>query len=678
MQFYARRAECKHIVWAGPLVSTAATLNVADELRGRSCPTCGKVVGKVDFVVFEEPQPTFDEPPAPRNAVNKLKKASNSDAKKTRRHLERLRAETGGLAATLKESALKMAPPDWQGTLSKVPVGVLQTYEPNAECIRFNDSAMPAIVFHQGLGGFLFKMNRSVFPLVRMGTMNGAATTFVEDKKSRAALQVQAVDTALEFLGVGGPRSKDLVEIPMIARAIEMPLTRTMAAFVLCHEYGHAVLNHADELRAIGGGSSFSLLERSRAMEYEADAWGQDALIGAFTGGRRFEESLGILDDLLPSNSALLKQDISLAAPCIALLYFEFLDVVEARLAEHGAAQVATLSPYRRRARMSREEDSSTHPSNKDRFRALYDHLSKHGNFTAHTWVEAFETRLEEIMGDLDGSIDRTRAVRGKRLTSRLPWGRRTKRKPESWRDTVNQLDDRNDLRIKLQKAFQAAENSGSGTYMSLDQEEVGRHLKMLEDKAMQHYRRQEHSEAERLFMQILDYGETIDSVTLYPMLGASRQAQGDRDGAVAAYRRCIELVPGSDFAAHSGLMLGMMLIDEDDDRGAEAPLEAAIASSAADVRLQATYLLGTIAHRRDNVDEALRLYRQVYSERNTKLDIFPRVPALAALNIGGALEVRGEFAQAVKMFEYARGHLTDDSANLAIAEQHLRAIRSR
>jgi len=73
MQFFARRAECKHIVWAGPLVNTAATLNVAEELRGRSCPTCGEVVHKVDFVAFRKPTSTFDESPAPRNVDGRLR-----------------------------------------------------------------------------------------------------------------------------------------------------------------------------------------------------------------------------------------------------------------------------------------------------------------------------------------------------------------------------------------------------------------------------------------------------------------------------------------------------------------------------------------------------------------------------------------------------------------------------
>lgn len=680
MQFYARRIECKHIVWAGPLVNTSATLMVAEELRGRTCPTCGKAVRKVDFVVFEEPQPTFDEPPAPRNTRNKLKNASSKDVQKTKQHLNRLGAATDGLAAMLKESAVKLAPPDWRATLSQIPVGLLRTYEPNAECIRFKDSAMPAIVFHQGLGSFLFKMNRSILPLFRLGTMKGPATSFVEDRKTRTALQAQAVDTALEFLGVGEPRPKDLVEIPLAAMALEMPLTRTMAAFVLCHEYGHAVLNHADELRSIGSAPKFSLLERSRAMEHEADAWGQDALIGAFTGGDQFEDSLEILDELFESDASFMKQDISLAAPCGALLYFEFLDAVEERLVRHGvdiAAQAAPLSPYRRRARMSGQEGHSTHPSNKDRFQKLYGHLSKHGNFTAHTWVEAFETRLQEITGDLDGFIDRTGAVRGRKLASRIRWGRKAKRKPGSWRDTVDRLDDRDDLRIKLQNALQAVE--GQGTYRSLDQNQVGRHLRDLETRAMRHFRKGEHAEAESIFTQILDRGETIESVPLYSMLGASREELGDLDGAIAAHRRCLELIPGSDYAAMSGLYLGNILLHKKNDMdGAEEPLRAATASSIPDVRLHATLSLGTIAHGRDDVENALRLYREVYQQRDTELTMFPEVPAHAALNIGGVLEERGQFTEARKMLEFARDHLADDPRNRAIAERHLRAIRGR
>jgi hypothetical protein len=218
MQFFARRMECKHIIWAGPLVDTAATLNVADELHGRSCPACGEIVRKVDFVAIKKSMSTFDEPPAPRNAENKVKKASNADVKKTQQRLAGLGAETGGLAADLKEAALGLTPPQWRGILAKIPVGILQTYEPNAECIRFKGSAMPAILVHQGLAGYLFKMNRSIYPLIRIGSMDGDVTSFVDDQKTRSALRVQAVDTALEFLGVGKPRSKALVEIPVVAR----------------------------------------------------------------------------------------------------------------------------------------------------------------------------------------------------------------------------------------------------------------------------------------------------------------------------------------------------------------------------------------------------------------------------------------------------------------------------
>jgi hypothetical protein len=62
-------------------------LNVADELRGRSCPMCGGIVRKVDFVAIKKSTSTFDEPPAPRNTENKLKKASNADVKMARQRL---------------------------------------------------------------------------------------------------------------------------------------------------------------------------------------------------------------------------------------------------------------------------------------------------------------------------------------------------------------------------------------------------------------------------------------------------------------------------------------------------------------------------------------------------------------------------------------------------------------
>jgi len=678
MQVFARRVECKHIVWAGPLVDTTATLNVADELRGRSCPTCGEVVRKVDFVAIKKSTSTFDEPPAPRNTENKLKKASKADVKKTRQRLAGLGAETGGLAADLKEAALGLTPPQWRGTLAKIPIGILQTYEPNAECIKFKDSAVPAIVFHQGLAGYLFKVNRSIVPLLRMGSMSGGAISrFVENEKTRSALRVQAVDTALEFLGVGKPRSKVLVEIPMVARLLEMPLTRTTSAFVLCHEYGHAVLNHADELRSVGRDSKFYLLERSKAMEFEADTWGQDAVIGAFTGGKNLEPSLAMLDDLFPGGAPEVKQDISRAAPCVALLYFEFLDVIEERLARHGIDVTAQDALTRRRARMAGKKapEHSIHPSNKERFQALYAHLSEHSNFTTHTWVEAFEVLLDEIKDDLDSLIDKTGAVAGKRLTRRYQWPWRKGRESSSWRDTISHIDDDDDTRIKLQEALQNVE----APVLKLDEAELWRRFEEQKNGAETHYQKKEYAEAEKIYTRMLDSGETTESVPLYPLLGACREQLGDLQGAIAAYRRCLEIVPGSDVAALCGFSLGrILLFDKKDPSGAETALAAATTSHVLDIRAQAMYWLGTIAHDRRDVDAALRRYRDIYALRDSEFTLFPSVIPLAALNIGGVLEERRQLTDAAKMFEYARDHRAIDPKNRAVAEQHLRAMRGR
>ncbi|ANY07875.1 tetratricopeptide repeat protein [Pseudonocardia sp. HH130630-07] len=676
MQAFVRRAECGHIVWAGPLVDTAALLAVADELRGGSCPTCGETVRRVEFtVVRAEGGGTFDTPPAPRNRENRLRRASRADAARTRRSLARLGADTTGLAADLKDAALGLAPPRWRADLRKIPVGILPTYEPNAECITFADSAVPAIVVHQGLAGYLFGMNRSVFPLLRTGSIGGGAgTPFVTDERTRGALRVQAVDTALQFLGVGPLRPAGLVGIPTVVRFLTMPLTRIMSAFVLCHEYGHAVLRHADDLHPAGPGSGFSLLERSRAMEFEADTWGQDAVIGAFSGSANLEPGLAMFDDLFTGDSAPLKKDVSLAAPCVALLYFEFLDVVEERLGRHGVTVAGRDAPTRRRARAA--GDRSTHPSNHDRFRALYAHLTEHGNFSAHTWVEPFESFLGDIRDDLDVLIDRTGAVPGTRFAPRFRWLRR--RRPErasgSWREPMADGGDPG-----LRRALEAGLSNASGEPLQLDAEVLRRHYERQTRRAQQHYDAGEYADAERLFSAVLDGGETVDSVALYPLLGMSREQLGDVEGAIAAYRRCMEVVPGSEHAAASGFCLGKMLwLDRADPDGAEPALRAALASENVDFRAQALLWLGTIAHGRRDVDEALRRYREVYALRGQALGIVPDVVPKAALNIGGVLENRGRRADAVRMFEYARDHPALDAPNRRIAEQRLRGLRGR
>jgi hypothetical protein len=82
-----------------------------------------------------------------------------------------------------------------------------------------------------------------------------------------------------------------------------------MEEFALGHEYGHAVLGHNDQLRKLEtdlGGKTVSYFERSREQEFEADAWAQDLLCGAFC-------------ELRPSAEFDPPADILLAAPAIFL-----------------------------------------------------------------------------------------------------------------------------------------------------------------------------------------------------------------------------------------------------------------------------------------------------------------------------------------------------------------------
>jgi tetratricopeptide (TPR) repeat protein len=348
-----------------------------------------------------------------------------------------------------------------------------------------------------------------------------------------------------------------------------MPLTRTMSAFLLSHEYGHAVLNHADELKQAG---KLLVLERSRAMEHEADAWGQDAVIGAFNGGKPVDNSL----DMLASDGAAdIQRDIAQAAPCIALLYFEFLDTVQERIGDR--------------------DDPGTHPSNQDRFHALYAHLSKHGNFGAHTWVESFERMLNELRDDLDRLIDKTGAVPKRGWKPKWSW--KPKRSTASWRRGYSTLEGDDEKRRRLEERLRDAETRS--TELKLDEAELWRRFERLKGEAEKHYDKQEYAQAERIYRQILEGGETLDTVPLYPMLGCCREQIGDIDGAIAAHRRCLELVPGSDFAAMSGYFLGGLLLDRDDLDGAKTALTAALTSHIPTMREQARAGLDWIEQRR-------------------------------------------------------------------------------
>lgn len=669
MQFFARRSECGHIVWAGPLADTAATLQVSDRLRGGTCPSCRGPVRTVEFIGVRDAGSSFDSAPAPRNAVNKLRKATKADARRCRERLLAMGADVGGLAADLARAARGLTPQAWRAALARIPVGVLDTREPNAECIRFAGVDTPAIVIHQGLASYLHGMNRSLVPLLRVGALGeeDAATHLVENPRTRQALRVQAVHLALDFLGVGRPAPAGLVEVPDLVRFVEMPLTRTMAAFVLCHEYGHAVHNHADDLRGLAGQPRASVLERSRAMELEADVWGQDAVTGAFVHGA-LEPSLAVLDDLFGGGVPDLKADVSHAAPCLALLLFGLLDTVEDRLAAHGVvAAVPETAPLGRRAR---GDADSTHPSNQERFLALHAHLRGNAGPGAQSWVDGYGRLVDELVDDLDATIDRTGAL-DRRLRSRLGWLRRRRPVPPAPpRDSgVTTLADDPDLRGRLEAALDAV----PGDTVALDPAVLQRRFAERRRRADACLERQEYREAARLYGEILDDGETADSIALYPSLALCRERLGDLAGAEAAYRRSMDVAEGSDAAAWSGLLLGQILMFERGDRsGARAPLTIAAGSGVTDVRVQATLWLGMIAHDEQDHDTALRLYREVYDGGSAELTIFTRAVPVAALNIGSLLRHRGRTGEAARMLVVARDHPDSDAGDREAARQWL------
>jgi tetratricopeptide (TPR) repeat protein len=317
-------------------------------------------------------------------------------------------------------------------------------------------------------------------------------------------------------------------------------------------------------------------------MEHEADTWGQDAVIGAFTGGKRFEKSLDIFDQLAPAGGgAILKQDISYAAPCIALLHFEFLDTVAGRLAESGIGVARPLSPA-----------TSTHPSNRDRFEAMHAHLSRNAGFSSHTWVSAFEDLLNDIKSDLDRFLDRTGSV-GRRLSPRF-WRRsRPTPAPAPWGTPIPQM--RDDDRILMQKAL----GKVGGDQVPLDRAAVLQRFERKRDEAHKLYDEGDFAGAERALTRLVEHHETADSVGLYPLLGRCREEIGDRAGAMTAYRRCLEVLPDSDPATIAAFLLGRILLVENNDiEGAKAAFTIAATSHDAGISEMARDFLARIGAR--------------------------------------------------------------------------------
>jgi tetratricopeptide (TPR) repeat protein len=187
---------------------------------------------------------------------------------------------------------------------------------------------------------------------------------------------------------------------------------------------------------------------------------------------------------------------------------------------------------------------------------------------------------------------------------------------------------------FKLQEALQNLEGQGQMSQtLKLDEAELRRRFEERKNRAEAHYQKEEHAKAEKIYTQILDSGETTESVQLYPLLGMCSEQLGDLQGAIAAYRRCLEIVPGRDVAAMCGFSLGRILwFDKKDPGGAERALTAATTSQILDIRVQAMFWLGTIAHDRRDVEAALRRYRDIYALRDSEFTLFPSVIPLAAL----------------------------------------------
>lgn len=634
---------CLHIVFAAEMRTTSDILQTRREFVDSACPVCGHSTGRISPFFFKseiEAGTKLDE-----KRRSDLQTAPTNfgawDTWKASRKLRSLGGTTSGLASKIRGRCLELVPSNVRSELSKIPVGIYDTFEPNAACLSFKGCKVPVIIFHSGLATYLYRMNRSILPLTKIRDTSGATHSFfTPNGVPPEDFELQAIGSALFFLGLRRGSLGPVIALPDQARITAMWLTDSTEDFLLAHEYAHAALEHSRQLQSIELAGTqpddVYLNLRSREMEYEADEWAQRAIMGDHVGGRDFTgRPLGNL-----------MEDPVLSGPSLALQYFHFLDVIEIEMINRGIlARRYPQSTQDARQSGFRYMIHSTHPENLDRFQRVQDYLEQCASWTTRSFISGIASILDSILDSLELRLDqlgypsRTTSVNPTTSTKNLVSisGSTT----YDLNSTTEGIELRQAIESALTEDLQARGNEASD--VTLDSN-------VLMEVASNCQKSGRYREALETYQTVMGSPSSEHYVSAIMGIASCHKELGELVDAERMYEVIIQVIPNSDHGGFAALLLGeMRYYSMDSPQRASEALSIALDSANDSIAAEAAFVLGLIAHRDGELNRAERLYQRALDRG--RHETVTTAASKAANNLGRIMQDRGETTNARRLF---------------------------
>ena len=150
--------------------------------------------------------------------------------------------------------------------------------------------------------------------------------------------------------------------------------------------------------------------------------------------------------------------------------------------------------------------------------------------------------------------------------------------------------------------------------------------------------------------------------------------AFGEREEAKASLNQYLAAFQGTPYAMEAGLLLGQVLLEEDDPEGAIDTLSPVVREMSSEpIGLQAAFLMASAYAEADQLDEAERLFMRI---ANTAQMTFQIREALA-----GAARIRtrlGDFSGAMELYEEVLGAMEENDQERSYWEMRLEEVSAK